>query len=164
MFDTHRMTDVPTRTRPARVPPRVVVRAAWAIHRAIYRVTGGRRGLSRPRPGHYGMLRLRTTGRRSGEERAAIVAYYLDGASYVVVAMNGWAEPHPAWLLNLRAEPRAAVDTVDGSRAVVAREPEGDERERLWVGYRVYSPPGDELDGYQTLRVNPAVVVVLDPA
>ncbi|MGV3713181.1 nitroreductase/quinone reductase family protein [Pseudolysinimonas sp.] len=158
------MVASPARSRRPRIPPRVVVRSAWAIHRAVYRLSGGRRGLTRPRLGRYGMLRLRTIGRRTGEERAAIVAYYLDGASCVVVAMNGWAEPHPAWLLNLRAEPLAAVDTVDGARAVVAREPEGAERERLWVGYRAYSPPGDELDDYQTLRATPAVVVVLDPA
>lgn len=145
----------------ARIPPRWVVRAAWAIHRAIYRVTGGRRGLSRPRPGHYGMLRLRTIGSRSGAERAAIVSYYLDGDALVTIAMNGWAEPHPAWLHNLRANPRAVVDLVDGEHTVIAREAHGAERQRLWDGYRQYEP-GPGLDDYATLRTTQTPVVVLE--
>lgn len=148
--------------RPARVPPRWVVRTAWAIHRGIYRVTGGASGLSRPRPGQYGMLRLRTTGARSGAERAVIVAYYLDGDAYVTIAMNGWAPTHPAWLHNLRAHPDAFVDTIDGERRVVAREATGAERQRLWDGYREYST-GPSLDDYSVGRAIPAPVVVLDP-
>jgi deazaflavin-dependent oxidoreductase (nitroreductase family) len=146
----------------ARIPPRWVVRAAWVIHRAIYRLSGGRRGLARPRPGHYGMLRLRTVGRRSGVERAVIIAYYLDGDSFVTIAMNGWADAHPAWLFNLRANPYASVDLVDGRRAVIARETHGDERQRLWDGYRAYST-GPSLDDYATLRTTRAPVIVLEP-
>jgi deazaflavin-dependent oxidoreductase (nitroreductase family) len=147
----------------ARVPPRWVVRAAWAIHLAIYRLSGGRRGLARPRPGRYGMLRLRTVGRRTGTERAVIVSYYVDGNALVTIAMNGWAEAHPGWLYNLRANPRAVVDMVDGQRDVVAREARGEERQRLWDGYEVYEP-GASLDDYATLRKNPAPIVVLEPA
>jgi F420H(2)-dependent quinone reductase len=151
-----------TSSRPAKVPPRWVVRSAWAIHRAIYRLTGGRSGLSRPRPGHYGMLRLRTVGRRTGKERGVIVAYYLDGDAYIVIAMNGWAPQHPAWLHNLRAEPRAIIDTLDGKRRIIAREAHGEERQRLWDGYKAYSP-GAGLDEYSVGRPVEAPVVVLDP-
>ena len=108
------------------------------------------------------MLRLRTTGARSGVERAVIVAYYLEGDAYVTVAMNGWAPEHPAWLHNLRAHPDAAVDTVDGPRRVVAREAAGGERQRLWDGYRDYST-GPSLDEYTVGRALAAPVVVLDP-
>jgi len=41
------------------------------------------------------MLRLRTTGRRTGEERRAILAYLEDGSNLVLVAMNGWVDPEP---------------------------------------------------------------------
>jgi deazaflavin-dependent oxidoreductase (nitroreductase family) len=147
----------------ARIPPRWVVRAAWVIHRAIYRVSGGTRGLSRPRPGRYGMLRLRTVGRHSGTERAVIVGYYLDGDAFVTIAMNGWAEAHPGWLYNLRANPHAVVDVVGGHRSVIAREAHGDERQRLWDGFAAYEP-GPSLDDYSTLRSTLTPVVVLDPA
>jgi deazaflavin-dependent oxidoreductase (nitroreductase family) len=147
----------------ARIPPRWVVRAAWVIHRAIYRVTGGKRGLTRPRPGHYGMMRLRTIGARTGVERAVIISYYLDGDALVSIAMNGWAEAQPGWLYNLRANPRAVVDLVDGERVVVAREAQGDERQRLWVGYEAYSP-GPSLDDYSALRSTLTPIVVFEPA
>lgn len=146
----------------ARIPPRWVVRAAWVIHRAIYRISGGTRGLARPRPGHYGMLRLRTIGRRSGVERAVILGYYLDGDAFVTIAMNGWAEAHPGWLYNVRANPQVIVDTVDGQLDVVAREVDGAERQRLWDGFDDYEP-GASLDDYSALRSTITPVVVLEP-
>ena len=43
-----------------RLPPRFVIRAAWVVHRAVYGVTGGRRGLRQATPEQWGMMRLRT--------------------------------------------------------------------------------------------------------
>ena len=71
---------------------------------------------STPTPTRWGMLRLRTIGRRTGEERSAILGYYEDGPNLVTLAMNGWAEGEPAWWLNLQARPDAIVDLVDGPR------------------------------------------------
>ena len=42
--EEHAMSDKAT------LPPRWVVRLAWVVHRAIYRVTGGRRGLAQATP------------------------------------------------------------------------------------------------------------------
>jgi F420H(2)-dependent quinone reductase len=55
------------------------------------------------------MLRLKTVGRRSGRERVAILGYLEDGRNLITPAMNGWADPEPAWLLNLQAHPDATV-------------------------------------------------------
>src|SRR4051812_31455013 len=112
------MSAAPAR-RP-RMPPRWFVLAAWAIHRAAYRVTGGRIGLWRPKPGMWGTLRLQTTGRRTGTERVAILGYYEDGRNLVTLAMNGWSEGEPAWWLNLQADPDATVDLVGERRRVRA--------------------------------------------
>ena len=65
--------------RAPRVPPRGFVRSAWVAHRALYRTTGGRVGLRCPTPTQWGMMRLRTTGRRSGEGRSAILGATKDG-------------------------------------------------------------------------------------
>ena len=35
-----------------------------------------------------------------------VIGYYEDGPDLVTLAMNGWAEPEPAWWLNLQAHPR----------------------------------------------------------
>jgi deazaflavin-dependent oxidoreductase (nitroreductase family) len=152
------------RTRAPRLPPRWFIRGAWVVHRAIHRFTGGRRGLAPPTPGgKFGYLRLKTVGRRSGQERAAILGYYEDGPNLVTLAMNGWADAEPAWWLNLRARPDANVELKNGSREVRARAAEGEERARLWAKLRGYSGYGDDLDAYATLRSSETAVVVLEP-
>ena len=85
-----------TSSKPPRMPPRWFVRAAWAFHRAYYRVTGGRRGLWQPKPGKWGTMRLTTIGRKSGEERVAILGYYEDAENLVTLAMNGWGKGEPS--------------------------------------------------------------------
>ncbi|WP_125777594.1 nitroreductase/quinone reductase family protein [Antribacter gilvus] len=145
------------------LPPRWFVRSAWAFQRAQYRLTRGRYPLARPRPGKAGILRLRTTGRRSGQERAVLVAYWPDGDRYITLAMNGWGDPPPAWWLNLTAMPDAAVDTVDGPRPVRGRAAEGEERARLWAGFADYQGWGDGIDRYAALRSRETPVVVLEP-
>ncbi len=60
-----------------------------------------------------------------------ILGYYVDGASLVTLAMNGWGEAEPAWWLNLQAQPVARVRLADGTREVVAHAATGMERARL---------------------------------
>jgi deazaflavin-dependent oxidoreductase (nitroreductase family) len=145
------------------LPPRWFIRGAWVAHRAIHRFTGGRRGLAHPKPsGQFGYLRLTTVGRRSGRERAAILGYHEDGANLVTLAMNGWAEPEPAWWLNLQAQPEATVELKDGLRDVRARAAEGEERQRLWSFLAGRSGYGN-LDGYAGRRPSETAVVILEP-
>jgi F420H(2)-dependent quinone reductase len=150
--------------RAPRLPPRWFIRSAWVVHRAIHRLTGGRRGLATPTPGgKFGYLRLTTVGRRSGQERAAILGYYEDGSNLITLAMNGWADAEPAWWLNLQAHPDAIVELKNDSRAVRARAAEGEERARLWAKVRDYSGYGDDVDAYATLRSSETAVVILEP-
>ena len=142
------------------LPPRWFIRAAWAVHRAIYSLTGGRRGLRPPSPTTYGMLRLHTLGRRSGEERVAILGYFEDGTNRFTLAMNGWGEPEPAWWLNLQAQPDATIDLKDGPIPITARAAAGAERDRLWAQMRQVEP---NLDAYATRRSRETAVVVFEP-
>jgi F420H(2)-dependent quinone reductase len=106
------------------------------------------------------MLRLLTIGRRSGAEHSVILAYIEDGPDLVLMVMNGWAEPMPAWWLNLRAHPDTAVELPDGSvREVTAREAHGEEHARLWSRWQ---PVSKGLDGYATRRTQ-TPLVVLEP-
>ena len=142
------------------LPPRWFIRLAWAVHRAIYRVTGGRRGLRPPTPRTYGMMRIHTIGRRSGKPRTAILGYFEDGPNLFTMAMNGWGEPEPEWWLNLQAKPDATLDLPDGARQVTARAALGEERERLWTQMRALEP---RLDAYATRRPGETAVVVFEP-
>ena len=146
-------------TRTARLPPRWFVRLFWSAHRGVYRVTGGRLGLWRPRR-RWGALRLTATGRRTGEERSVILGYIEDGPNFVTLAMNGWAEEEPVWWLNLQADPSASVDAGDRRCVVRARAAEGDERSRLWARWRVVD---EKLDAYAARRPTETAVVVLEP-
>ena len=130
-------------------PPRWFIRIAWAAHRAITRLTGGRRGLWLARPGKWGTMRLTTVGRKTGKTRSAILGYYEDGPNLVTMAMNGWGAPEPAWWLNLQAQPNVEVELKTGTRAVRARAAEGEERERLWARWREF---GSDPDAYADRR------------
>lgn len=148
----------------AKTPPRIVIRTFWLLHRTAYRLTRGRFGLARPEAGNrFGMLRLTTTGRRSGQRRVAIVGYYEDGPNLVTLAMNGWGEKEPAWWLNLQARPDASIDLPDGRRAVRARAAVGEERDRLWAAFADYPGWGDDLDGLADRRPADTAIVVLEP-
>jgi deazaflavin-dependent oxidoreductase (nitroreductase family) len=149
-----------TARRSPRLPPRLFVRVAWVVHRAIYRASRGRRGLWEPKADAFGTMRLNTIGRRSGQPRVAIVGYYEDGPNLVTLAMNGWAAAEPAWWLNLQAQPETTVELKDGVRAVRARAAEGDERDRLWARWHDFS---DQYDAWAALRSRETAVVVLEP-
>jgi len=105
-------------------------------------------------------MRLTTIGRRSGQERSAILGYYEDGANLVTLAMNGWASPEPAWWLNLQAHPDTVVDLKGERRAVHGRAAEGAERDRLWARWGEFS---DDYDQWAALRAGETAVVVLEP-
>ena len=140
--------------------PRWFIRSFWVVQRAAYSVTGGRFGLRTARADRWGMLRLRTVGRRSGKERTAILGYFEDGPDLVTMAMNGWADAEPAWWLNLQAQPDAIVDLPGGSRTVHARAADPDERPRLWARWAALDKDHDAFDAR---RSRETAVVILSP-
>jgi deazaflavin-dependent oxidoreductase (nitroreductase family) len=146
------------------LPPRWFIHLAWIAHRAAYRFTGGRRGLSLPTAeGKFGQMSLRTIGRKSGKERVAILGYYEDGPNLVTMAMNGWGDPDPAWWLNLQAHPDAVIDLKDGTRTVRARAATGEERTRLWGLFTSWQGWGGNVEAYARRRSRETAVVVFEP-
>ena len=143
-----------------RLPPRWFMRVFWFCHRRVYRLTGGRLGLWRPKPNGWGAMRLSVVGRRTGVERSVIVGYFEDGPNLVTMAMNGWGEGEPAWWLNLQANPDARVDLVGGPRLVTGRAAHGEERERLWSRWREIDK---DLDAFASRRSSETAVVILEP-
>jgi deazaflavin-dependent oxidoreductase (nitroreductase family) len=150
-----------TSKKSSSLPPRWFIRSFWVVQRAVYSITGGRLGLRTATADRWGMLRLRTVGRRSGKERVAILGYFEDGPDLVTMAMNGWADPEPAWWLNLQAHPDVIVDLPGGSRAVHARAADIDERPRLWARWAEYD--GEDLDAWAARRSRETAVVILSP-
>ena len=150
-----------TAAKPPSVP-RWLVRTIWVAHRAIYSITRGRFGLRPSTDEHWGMLRLTSVGRRSGKTRVAIVGYIVDGPNVVVPAMNGWADPEPAWWLNLQADRNATIELLDGRRDVTARAAVGAERARLWGRFLALGSAAF-TDASAALRSRETAIVVLEP-
>ena len=146
--------------RKAPLPPRWFIRLAWAVHRALYRISGGRLGLGRATDDKWGTMRVHTVGRKTGVERAVILGYFEDGPNVVTMAMNGWADPEPAWWLNLQAHPEVTVDLAGRSGRYRAYAAGPDERPRLWARWAHYDK---DLESYAARRSRETAVVVFEP-
>jgi deazaflavin-dependent oxidoreductase (nitroreductase family) len=124
--------------------------ASWLYRRSGGSIAGKVKGVP--------LLLLTTTGRRSGRAWTVPVMYRPDGERLVVVASNGGADRHPAWWLNLRAQPRATVQLGRESFPVTAGEATGEERDRLWP-LVVQSYGGYANYAKKTARQIPVVVL-----
>lgn len=129
------------------------------IHRAIIRLSGGKLGW---RASGMPMLELTTTGRKSGEPRSTMLSSPLQPhGSYVVVASRGGDDRHPAWYLNLVANPQVQV-VFQGRPAQkrVARVATPVERDRLWP---IITDNHKNYAGYQEKTDREIPLVFLDP-
>ncbi len=130
------------------------------LDRFVYRRTGGRATLT-SWLGEVEMSMLTTTGAKTGRERTHVVLGLVDGDRVVVIASNYGRPHHPAWYYNLLADPRARIEIGGLSKRVVARELEGNERERHYQrGIDVY--PG--FVNYRRRAMRRIPVFALDPA
>jgi deazaflavin-dependent oxidoreductase (nitroreductase family) len=100
-------------------------------HRALLRLTGGRVSA---RLGSMPVIELTTRGRRTGELRTALLTVAArDGDALIVVASRGGDDAHPAWYLNIVADPQVLVGPVGKQpHTMRARVASDIERERLW--------------------------------
>jgi deazaflavin-dependent oxidoreductase (nitroreductase family) len=108
-------------------------------------------------------LILTTTGRKSGESRDTPIIYGNYGDSVAVVASYGGAPKHPAWYLNLDADPHVDVQVLGDRFKATARTAEGDEREKVW---KIMTDTWPNYDEYtkRTDRVIPVVILDRDPS
>lgn len=127
---------------------------AWvAEHIRRFEETGGR-----PRPGVNDLL-LTTRGRRSGELRRTALVYQRDGERYVVAASNRGSDHHPAWYLNLLADPNVTVQVGTETFTAYARTATAGERPRLW---RLMVSATPEYADYQQRSAREIPVVLLE--
>lgn len=135
-----------------------IINLGSRVDRLLIRATGGRYNTTFAWP----CLLLTTKGARTGKTRTTPLVYVRDGDNLVLIASKGGNPRDPAWYMNLRGNPEVEVYLDWKTARYVARDAEGEERERLWrkaVG--VYS-------GYEKYRRRAGgrkiPVVVLEPA
>lgn len=127
-----------------------------AAHVWLYRSSGGKRGSKML---GKDIVLLTTTGRKSGVSRTVPVVSFVDGNDRIVIASKGGSPQHPAWFLNLQANPDVTVQLgpdVYRAKAVVT-EPE--ERDRLFRRVVSEAPQFGEYEK-KTTRVIPVVRLV----
>jgi deazaflavin-dependent oxidoreductase (nitroreductase family) len=107
-------------------------------------------------------LLLTTIGRKSGEPRPLPLIYKKIGDDYVIIASKGGAPDHPAWFLNLEANPNCDVQVGRDEMSASARVADGQEREDLWSQLAEVYPPYNDYKTSAGDRQIP--VVVLQPS
>src|SRR5271156_1387659 len=103
-------------------------------------------------------LLLTTIGRKSGKVLTLPLIFGRSGRDYVVVASKAGAPSHPAWYLNLEANPEISVQVKAEKFSALARTALGAERSVLWAKMvEIYEP----YVGYQAQTERQIPVVVL---
>jgi len=140
------------------MPSRFALKSMNAIHKTLLTVSFGRIGWN---AGSMPVLKLITVGRKSGAKREVMLTSPLQiGDTWVIVASKGGDDDHPAWYLNLLAEPRVEVD-IRGTRSVrSARVATTDERASMWP--RITEAHANYA-GYQNRTSREIPLVLLEP-
>lgn len=133
------------------------IRTLSVLHKGVLAASGGRLGR---RMAGLPVLLLTTRGRRSRRPRTVPLTYFRDGEAIVLVASYGGRPRHPAWYVNLVADPEVEVRVGGERRRLRARTATPEERARLWPriveGYSGYA-------AYQGRTSRQIPVVVLEP-
>jgi F420H(2)-dependent quinone reductase len=129
-----------------------------ALNVWLYRVSGGR---MMGKMGAAPILLLTTTGRRSRRERTVPVLYLEDRGRFVMVASLAGAPRHPAWFLNLEANPRVGLQVRSRRVAATARRASAEEEAQLWPRLVAMYPA---YEGYQNRTTRDIPVVIATPA
>ena len=139
------------------MPSPAAIKFMTSIHRTLFRASGGRVGSNM---GGIPCLMLTTTGRTSGRPRHVPLLYLEHQGAGVVIASYGGNPQHPAWWLNLEAQPEATVQIGRAVHPVRARLADPGERQTLWAEAVAIYPPYDD---YKQKTTREIPVVILEP-
>lgn len=105
-------------------------------------------------------LILTTIGRRTGQSVQTPLIFGKFEDNYVVIASLGGAPRHPAWYLNLVADPDVEIQIMGEHKRATASTVSGDKREALWNKMVEIYPP---YLNYQARTERRIPVVLLAP-
>jgi deazaflavin-dependent oxidoreductase (nitroreductase family) len=137
---------------------RFTVQWMTGLNNVVFRLSKGR--VSENAPSGAPICLVTTTGRKTGRARTVPLVYVADGEELVVVASKGGMTTHPAWYLNMLADPKVVVETAAGKRPATARTATEAEKARFWPELvAVY----EHFDAYQARTTRPIPLVILTP-
>jgi deazaflavin-dependent oxidoreductase (nitroreductase family) len=100
------------------------------------------------------LLLLTTTGAKSGSPRLSPLAYLTIDGKMIIIGSYAGADIHPAWVHNLRANPRAHVEVGTEAFDVIARELPPTERDEVFPKVVAVAPGFGDYQA-KTSRVIP---------
>ena len=89
-------------------------------------------------------LLLRYQGRKSRRTMITPLIYGDIGGEIVIVASKGGADHHPAWYINIRDVPEVDIQIATQAFRARKREPEGNERAKVWASSPARRPIGGQ--------------------
>ena len=104
------------------------------------------------------LMLLTTIGAKTGATRVSPLAYTVDNGNVIIVASKGGSDTHPAWFLNIEANPTVSVEVGSEKYRAHARIAQGHERERLYAQHADTHPSFHEYVT-KTDRVIPVIVL-----
>ena len=99
------------------------------------------------------LLLLHTTGAKSGQPRLSPLAYLTVDGKMLIVGSYAGAPKDPAWVHNLRANPRARIEVGSEAYDVVVRELPGDERDATYPKITAVAPVFAEYQANTTRAI-----------
>ena len=141
-------------------PANLALKLGTIVHSGVYRATAATGGRLLGRMGQSPILLPNTVGRKSGKKRATPLLYVVEDEDFVIIASKGGAPTHPAWYLNLVANPETTVEVGDRKSRVSAEELDGEEKVRLWRKMAEMYPTYDD---YQDKTKREIPLLVLHP-
>ena len=107
------------------------------------------------------IIQITTIGAKSGEPRTMPLVSLFDGEKIALIGSNFGRQHNPGWYYNLKANPQCTVQVNGREQKFIARQTEGEERERYWQMAVSY------YKGYDLYKVRAAhrqiPVIILEP-
>jgi len=107
------------------------------------------------------IIQLTTIGAKTGEPRTMPLVSLFDGEKIALIGSNFGRKPNPGWYYNLKANPVCTVQFNGRTSQYVARQTQGEEREKYWQMAVSYYRGYDLYKKRASHRVIP--VIVLEP-
>lgn len=107
------------------------------------------------------IIQITTIGAKSGEPRTMPLVSLFDGEKIALIGSNFGRQHNPGWYYNLKANPQCTVQVNGREQKYIARQTEGEEREKYWQMAVSY------YKGYDLYKVRAAhrhiPVMILEP-
>ncbi|MDO9302466.1 MAG: nitroreductase family deazaflavin-dependent oxidoreductase [Anaerolineales bacterium] len=133
------------------------------LHRVdgfFWKISGGRFFFSSKLVG-IPAFRITSIGAKSKQPRTLILYGFSENGNIALIASNFGQARNPSWYYNLKANPKCQVEWKGSSREYIARETQGEEREKYWNMAVSY------YKGYELYRIRAAQrqipVMILEP-